>query len=58
MPLEPELLNYDNTQFLIIGEGLGDVDKAAEEVSKDQKDDAKEKPAEELEKLEEEVSLV
>lgn len=54
MPLEPELLNYESTQFLIIGEGLGDMDKAVQEMSKDAKDDAKEKPAEEMEKLEEE----
>lgn len=54
MPLEPELLNYENTQFLIIGEGLGDTGRATEEMSKDKKDDEKEKPEEELEKLGEE----
>ncbi|RDW73736.1 hypothetical protein BP5796_07178 [Coleophoma crateriformis] len=54
MPLEPELLDYENTQFLIIGEGLGDMTKAVEEQSKDQRDESKEKPAEEMEKLEEE----
>ncbi|KAL5323123.1 hypothetical protein ACEPPN_007651 [Leptodophora sp. 'Broadleaf-Isolate-01'] len=54
MPLEPELLNYQNTQFLIIGEGMGEMDKAVEEMSKDAKDDEKEKPVEELEKLQEE----
>ncbi|KAK0114673.1 hypothetical protein ONS95_014158 [Cadophora gregata] len=54
MPLEPELLNYKNTQFLIIGEGMGEMDKAVQELSKDAKDDTKEKPIEELEKLEEE----
>ncbi|KAF8866363.1 hypothetical protein BDZ45DRAFT_579157 [Acephala macrosclerotiorum] len=54
MPLEPELLNYENTQFLIIGEGLGDTGRATEEMSKDKKDDEKEKPEEELEKLKEE----
>ena len=56
MPLEPELLGYENTQFLIIGEGLGDFGKAVEEQSKDEKDERKEKPVEEIEKLEEEVS--
>jgi hypothetical protein len=57
MPLEPELLEYENTQFLVIGEGLGDLGKAVEEQSKDHRDDSKEKPEEELERLEEEVSL-
>lgn len=54
MPLEPELLDYENTQFLVIGEGMGDTGHATEEMSKDAKDDEKEKPAEEMEKLEEE----
>ncbi|KUJ14895.1 uncharacterized protein LY89DRAFT_735956 [Mollisia scopiformis] len=54
MPLEPELLNYENTQFLVIGEGMGDTGRATEEMSKDKKDDEKETPSEELEKLEEE----
>lgn len=54
MPLEPELLDYGNTQFLVIGEGMGDTGRAMEEMSIDKKDDEKDKPAEELEKLEEE----
>ncbi|KAH7386491.1 hypothetical protein BKA64DRAFT_759206 [Cadophora sp. MPI-SDFR-AT-0126] len=54
MPLEPELLNYQNTQFLIIGEGIGEIGKAVEEMSKDAKDNKKEKPVEELEKLQKE----
>lgn len=54
MPLIPELLDYQNTQFLIIGEGLGDMGAATQEVEKDKKDDSKDKPVEELEKLEEE----
>ena len=57
MPLEPELLEYENTQFLVIGEALGDLGKAVEEQSKDQRDDKKEKPEEEMEKLEQEVSF-
>jgi hypothetical protein len=57
MPLEPELLNYQNTQFLIIGEGMGKLGRAVEEQKKDAKDDEKEKPEEEMEKLEEEVSF-
>jgi hypothetical protein len=55
MPLEPEVLEYEGTQFLIIGEGLGDLGKAME--ARDEGDE-KEKPSEELEKLEEEVSLI
>ncbi len=55
--LEPELLDYENTQFLLIGEGTG-YDKATEEQDEDKKDGNKETPAEEMEKLEDEVSLV
>ncbi len=54
MPLEPELLDYENTQLLIIGEAMGNTGRATEEMSKDQKDDEKEKPDEEMDKLEEE----
>lgn len=54
MPLEPELLRYENTQFLLIGEGMGDMDKATEEMSWDRKDAQKETPGEEMEKLESE----
>ena len=57
IPLEPELLEYKNTQLLVIGEALGDLGKAVEEQSKDQRDDKKEKPEEEVEKLEKEVSF-
>jgi hypothetical protein len=55
-PLEPELLDYEGAQALIIGEGLGDMEKAVEEQSRDKKDKGKEKPEEEIEKLEDEVS--
>jgi hypothetical protein len=55
MPLEPEHLDYEGTQFLVIGEGLGDFGKAIENTSKDKKDDSKESSEEEIEKLEEEV---
>ena len=57
MPLEPELLDHERTQFLIIGEGLGDTENATVEQAKDKKDETKETPSEELEKLDEEVSL-
>jgi hypothetical protein len=52
------MLDYENTQFLIIGEGFGQLGRAVEEQSKDKKDDEKEAPEEELEKLEEEVSVI
>ncbi|KAE9369329.1 hypothetical protein N431DRAFT_493147 [Stipitochalara longipes BDJ] len=54
MPLEPELLDYQHTQLLLIGEGQGDFGRAVQEQSKDAKNDEKEKPEEEMEKLEEE----
>jgi hypothetical protein len=50
MPLEPELLNYQNTQLLLIGEGEGGIGRVLVEQSKDAKYDEKEK-----EKLDEEV---
>jgi len=53
-PLEPELLDYEGAQVLIIGEGLGDMGKAVEEQSRDKEDGGKERPEEEIEKLEEE----
>lgn len=56
MPLKPEVLDYDNTQILIIGEGMGSVEKATEEQEDDAKESAKDAPVEEMEKLEEEVS--
>lgn len=54
MPLEPEFLDYEASQFLVIGEGQGNLGRAVEEQSKDADDDEKEKPEEEMEKLEEE----
>ncbi|PMD42682.1 hypothetical protein L207DRAFT_543305 [Hyaloscypha variabilis F] len=54
MPLEPELLDYQHTQLLLIGEGQGDFGRAVQEMTKDAKSDEKEKPEEEMEKLEEE----
>lgn len=54
MPLVPELLDYENTQMLIIGEGMGETDKAVEEQGADRKDETKDTPREEMDKLEEE----
>jgi hypothetical protein len=55
MPLEPELLNYQNAQLLLIGEGEGGIGRVLVEQSKDAKNDEKETPAEEKEKLDEEM---
>ncbi|PQE26537.1 BTB domain-containingtranscription factor protein [Rutstroemia sp. NJR-2017a BBW] len=54
MPLEPELLDYEGAQMLIIGEAQGEFGEAVEEQSKDERDGGKEKPVEEMEKLGEE----
>jgi len=57
MPLEPKLLNYDNTQFLIIGHGDEALEKAAKpQDGEDQRPD-KETPLEAIEKLEHEDEI-
>ena len=53
LPARPEHLNYANAQVLLIGES----DFHAEGTEKDEKDDSKETPTEELEKLEHEDEL-
>ena len=53
MPLQPKHLDYENAQFLLIGEGYGDFGKALEPAEEEQGDE-KETPREELEKLEDE----
>ncbi len=58
MPVVPEILDYQNTQMLLIGEAFDEFGHAIEEQSKDAQDDSKEKPIEELKKLEEEVSFL
>ena len=50
MPLKPELLEYENTQFLLIGH----KDDALEKAAQPQQAEGEETPLEELEKLEEE----
>ncbi|KAI8633661.1 hypothetical protein F5Y19DRAFT_414417 [Xylariaceae sp. FL1651] len=52
MPTQPHHLDYVNTQFLLIGESSG-ITKATEPQKEDEKE-GKEKPIEELEKLEDE----
>ena len=56
MPVAPKHLDYANAQFLLIGEGQDNVDKALEPSNKDEKH-GKDKPEEEMEKLEHEDEL-
>lgn len=53
-PLQPKHLEYAHAQFILIGEGQGEFGKALDADAKDKKDDSKETPLEELEKLESE----
>ena len=52
--LEPEMLDYQHTQVLVIGEGMGVFGRAMEELSKDHKNESKDTPEDELDHLEEE----
>ncbi|KAL9587644.1 MAG: hypothetical protein Q9212_000098 [Teloschistes hypoglaucus] len=56
MPLNPKLLDYENTQFLIIGHKDDALEKATVPQAEDVKQD-KEEPKEEMEKLEHEDEL-
>ncbi|KAL9040427.1 MAG: hypothetical protein Q9180_001917 [Flavoplaca navasiana] len=56
MPLQPKLLDYENTQFLVIGHNEGALEKATVPQPEDQKEN-KEEPKEEMEKLEHEDDL-
>ena len=56
MPLEPKLLGYDNTQFLLIGHKEGALEKATVPQPEDE-ENRKEAPKEEMEKLEHEDDL-
>lgn len=49
-------MDYKNAQFLLIGEGLGELGKAVEQQGDDKKND-KETPLEEMEKLEHEDEI-
>lgn len=53
MPLEPQYLDYENSQILLIGESDGDIEKAVEPSQKDQKHD-KDTPMDQMETLEHE----
>ncbi|CAG7918457.1 unnamed protein product [Penicillium olsonii] len=52
VPLEPEFLDYPNSQFLMIGEAQNDLGKAA--TSQGEKSPHEEEPGQELERLEDE----
>lgn len=52
MPLEPEFLDYPNSQFLMIGEAQNSLGKAA--TSQGEKSPREEEPGQELERLEDE----
>lgn len=52
MPTKPHHLDFVNTQFLLVGESSG-IEKATEPQKKDERE-GKEKPLEEMEKLEDE----
>lgn len=52
MPLQPKLLDYDNTQFLLIGHGNDALNKATKPQDGEDREAEKETPLEEMEKLE------
>lgn len=54
MPLQPKFMDYKNAQFLLIGEGIGELSKSVEQQPGDEK---KETPLEEMEKLEHEDEI-
>lgn len=56
MPLQPKLLDYANTQVLLIGSGMGDLVKATNEPPKSDKTEG-DGPLEEIERLEHEDEL-
>ena len=57
MPLQPKLLDYENTQFLIIGHGDDALEKAAKPQNGEEDKPEMETPLEEVEKLEHEDEL-
>ncbi len=58
IPVEPSLLDYENAQFLLIGESPTSFGNATHELEKDQRDEDKVHPVDEIEKLEDEVSCL
>lgn len=56
MPLQPKLLQYTNTQFLLIGHSSSEIEKATELQPNDQANE-KDTSLEEMENLENEDEL-
>lgn len=56
MPLQPKLLNYENTQFLLIGHKDDALEKAAKPQNGEEESE-KEAPLEEMETLEHEDEI-
>lgn len=56
MPLQPKLLQYTNTQFLVIGHSSSEIENATELQPKDQANE-KDSSLEEMENLENEDEL-
>ena len=54
MPLQPKLLNYENTQFLLIGHGNEALEKAAKPDDEVEGNDGERAPLDEIKSLEEE----
>lgn len=54
MPLQPKLLNYDNTQFLLIGHNDDALEKATKPQDGEEEKPEKETPLEEMKILEHE----
>lgn len=57
MPLQPKLLNYENTQFLLIGHNDDALEKAAKPQDGEEEKPEKETPLEEMETLEHEDEI-
>ena len=51
MPLQPKLLNYDNTQFLLVGQHDDALEKAAKPQNGEEEKPGKETPLEQMETL-------
>ena len=56
MPLQPKHLDYVNTQFILIGHKENTLEKATDQQKQDE-GEGKDKPLEELEKLEHEDEI-
>ena len=57
MPLQPKLLDYEKTQFLLIGHNDDALEKAAKPQNGEEEKPEKETPLEEMERLEHEDEI-